>query len=80
MAQNINARVSPLLHCVKKAYLSATIAKSPLLGQWQNYTKLTKAIHRQELTKSLNFLQKAGYTSNSAIFILPNLQASLEVA
>lgn len=79
MTQNNSAVVSPPQHYLQKAYQVRIIAESPLVGQSQSYKKLTQAIHRRELTTSLEILEASGFTGDLAIFILANLQ-SLEVA
>lgn len=61
-------------------YATSIVAQSPPSGQFQSYKILINARNRWQLSKSLEIREKSGYTGDLGIFILANLQASLEVA
>ncbi|MBD2505320.1 hypothetical protein [Anabaena azotica] len=61
-------------------YTTSILAKSPPRGQSKRDKSLINAINRRQLSKSLEIREKSGYTGDLGIFILANLQASLEVA
>ncbi|BAY96017.1 MULTISPECIES: hypothetical protein [unclassified Tolypothrix] len=70
---------SPPQHNFKKAYLVTIVAISSPRGQSQGYKRLVQAVHRRELTTSLEILDASGIEGDLAILLLANLQ-SLEVA
>ncbi|HYX18229.1 MAG TPA: hypothetical protein VE944_28450 [Nostoc sp.] len=63
----------PLAHLARKQGALRTI-----LQHNSTREQLAKQIHRNSLTDSLSILENSGYTGDTAIFILANLQ-TLEV-